>query len=949
MGFIDLKEVAQLNAEGQYDRVTYYHDTTTFKDSSRRDVNFSPRRFDTVSAPPYPTLLGSYCKGTELVEVYHADAQNGRSRLVFTANSPQCAVAGGGTGEGEGATTSVHPGNDRNAPVGGILLRRLYRAAVSGGVDVFRYTDKYYVPSTRSDVEVVSTRNEERRLPDYYRPTTEIIDRWCADYGIAPFTEIRVTHGGEGASLRTPVDNVSTCTVPPCSFALALGRTVAAGPLGRGAQELLPLRNTGEVVYTLGSPDNPEQPEGYFESLPVGRYVGYGRETRDNGCRASLPFRVTATYGPRYRMPYRDFDNTACELFFDFRGYTGLTEDLLGQSNACSLDYPQGSNHVVDNALRGSSIDIRVLITERNQLLDTYSSDERYVRLRLLRDGIECWRGWLLPGQYDIAHLSPPNEFNLMGTDGLGALAGVPFADPAGNLLTGQWTALQVVLHCLNRLELDLPIHVLDTLYPQEASTQESSFTQFSVDVASYRTDKGKAMSCEQVLRHLLDSRGARIYQDPFVRCWRLERLTDLSITPMQYFAYSADGERLPDPEPEVLFYSISQPPPNDDGGPFYVGGQQRKAFLEAVGRVEITAEPGELLNLLGTSVRWAEKDFDEAGKPVGWGGSAPTARALPLKKSDPNGLRLQGSITGPPGLYIQTPPTIPLVSPPHPVGPLHVTITARIVAVGGTMSENLDYAALPRMQVAVRQGSTWLAVGNSGTSETQVFTQPMVFDATDKDITIQLNAYSKPGLLAEPVVVRLYQITRGSAPRYDVEITKLALEWEGSYYARENYQDSIEEISDALFTLEDKALTLFHTDTPGARLQGTMLGPTGLPTSAWFQRDALTTLTTLPAVLLAERAQLQATPVGKLTGTLRGRVHPCALLTDPQELTPTVYLITAATINDVDATTEFTAVELLSLGLPAAEPNGLLVTEDEDPILLQSGGYALAEDGDGE
>lgn len=950
-----LKIQGQPGYDGQFDRVTYYHDTETYADAISRESGL-PRMPPTEVYDP-AEKLGSYCKGQERVDVYSSYAQDGRSRLEFFPNDAGCTLLNPPTtgGGGEGGTTTVAPPNDPQAGLNWILLYRLYRPAKRGSIDGWDYRDRYYNPTTRLEETILSTNIYDQVRPDYFRPTTDIIDRWCVAKGEAPFTEVRVTHDGSGNAVLTPVDNVATCTFPPCGVTLTVDSLTNAGELGRGSATLLATNAEDAGIYSLGSATAVGQPTGSFPDLPVGRYLGYFREKKDNPCKASVAFRVTAPYGPRYRLFYRDFANVPCSLYFDMRGYTGPTEELLGQDAAVTLSYPaESGGHIVDNALRGSSIDIRLWIMEQNQLLDTYSADERYVRLRLVRGGMTTWQGWLQPEQYDIAHLSPPNEFNLSGTDGLGALSGVDFTDAAGNLLTGQWSALQVIMHCLNRLDLDLPLRVLDTLYPSGASTTDSPLTQFFVDIAAYRNDKGEPWSCEDVLRALLDSRGARLYQDYDAACWRWERLADLSTEPMQYVAYSADGDRLTNPPQETRLATISLPPPNHDGGPYWLEGNQRKSIRPAVQKTEVTAEPGELVNLLAEATRWAEEDFDVSGHPLGWAGSAPTSRVAPLKKNDPVALRLEGAAPGTAqgsALFVQTTPTVALVSTPNPIGPLRLTVEATVSAVGGTMPENPTDAQLPRMMVAVRQGTTWLAPG--GTSETQPLLQPVTFEKEGTKVEAVIPAYTKYSTLPSPVVVRLYQVVAvGTAARYDVDITSLRLEYAAGPGAERNFQNQT--ITPELkkerqvITRQDKDLTLFHTDTPTARLHGTMLTADGLPTTTWFQAATPEVLRALHVYTSAYRYRWQARAAQVLLGTVRGRINPGFLFTDPQEQNPAIYLLTDSAVNDADDTTSLTAVQINTLLAPGQVlnlPSGALLLETGAPSLTQDSNYLLAED----
>jgi hypothetical protein len=915
---------------------------------------------------PVDVRAGFYCHPNgERVDVFHAAALNGTSRRTFTANATECPVP---PPPGGGGTTSS-PLNDPAAPIGAKLLERRYKPAVNLQ---FSYVDRYYDPGIRS---VVTVTNATIRVPasvatDYVRPAGELLDRWCLAIGTPPFTERKVFSDGDGNITTTDTDNVQSCALPACTLGLAVTTLTPSDSTQRGSALLAAVLPQGAVRYSLGNAQAVGQPSPFFDHLRAGRYTAYAYETRLGGCRASVDFTITSPYGLRYRVPFVNPLGQACEVQLERLDYTGEPVVLTGQGDPAAvveLDYPEDTaspGHPLGGVLRGSSLDIRINLLDGEDVRDLYSADERYIRVTYFIAGAQVWRGWLLPEQYEQAYVAPPVPLLLRATDGLGALAYQPFADPSGNHLTGVWTVLRVVQHCLGLLQTDILLAVRDRLLPTTAAQLSlGSLEQASVDVGGYVDDKGAPLLIGKVLRELLEGRGCRLYLSPITGCWHWERLADLEVTPMPYRLYDLDGTTARTDMMVTLHQAIGNP--HQDNGPFWLNGEQSQGLHPAVSLIHIATKPGTLLNLLGTVADFAEADF-LGPRLLAWQGGAPVQRIAPVKKGDPTVLRLLGAT---PGLgptsakFIQSPPTPPIVS--HQGDAFLIvrfTATLRSTEIVPT---GTPFPLLPVLRYAVQQGGEWLGDSFSGNSTTQVLTSFVRFeDGLDVAFVLR-SAYGRVSATPAPVVLRFYQMTAPAGhPRYDVDIQDLRIEYAAYYGGEEDYDDAGEISNDAFFTRKDDGLTLFHTDTPSARLNGTWLGPNGLPVPAWREySDAELTATTgigtageqpdaptapLLALLLRDRMLWQQRPQYTLRGSLQGAVSPGGLLSDPTGDTPAVYLITSARRVESQDLWHVEATQILTLTAPSAPvvelPDGTLLTDDGRPLLSPSLAYLTVD-----
>ncbi|MGY2133659.1 hypothetical protein ACW9KT_15625 [Hymenobacter sp. HD11105] len=928
-----------------YSVTSWVHNTETYSDEVKTTAELE-------NPGPYVGSTtqreGFYCRHTTRIDVFHADALDGTSRLVSTQNDLEaCPIPPLPPIEPGPPTGAGGLDNDPNAPANAVLLKRQCKPAFGGG---FTYTDKYYDPATRT---IVSLNSATGYVADtctvYTKPSDEVVDRYCLEPGVAPFTERRVFFDGLNDLFTQDVDNVLSCQRPACTLTVTAIVT-PAGLSGLGSATLVPLGAQGEVRFQrVGQPaDQGVNP--VFVDLPVGTYDLRVFETRPDGCSATVRVTITAQYGVRYRLCFRDQQQRRVTLLLRERGYLGPEEKIIGQADAVTVDWPGGAlDHVHTTLLRGSECELRLLLTYTGQMLDTFSGDERLYQVELLLDNNLFWRGYLLPEQYTVAHLAPPVTFVLRATDGLGALEGVPFAGPEGRPLRGQWSLLQVLQHCLARLDLNFPLHVLSTLLPRGGLASQCPLAQAFVDVAQYADEKGKPFSCGKVVQEILGVQQMRLLQQD--GAWWLERLADLSPEALTYWVFAPDGTQLA-PLTRTLLRTVTQPTVLENRLAWRRAAQT-KSIRGAIKSVLVKAEPGELVNLLADYALDAAQ-VDAAGRPQGWSGAAPV-QVLPAQKRNESGtLLLRGAAPGatPEAAdFIQTPASLPVPTGGSFLYPLQVRFTATLRSLQ-PLPADTPQNLLPRLLVGLRHGQQWLGMGATpgiGAQRLVAYT----FDKLDQAVTVELGGYGRTTQEAEAVVLRFLQVTAPAGrAAYDVEISNLELRW-GTLGYEEEYVDETYEQSELLVTRHDESQVLFHTDTPQVRLRGSLLDARGFPTEEWFLLSAPAVLAPLHAFLVRDRFSWQSGPAQVLSGPLQGELRPGDLLTDPMELRPAVYLLPTATYNVKTAEWTITAVQLrtlLPLGVSEAVPVGAFYTED-DFVLVAEGRastqapYLLSED----
>jgi hypothetical protein len=883
---------------------------------------------------------------------YEADA--GTTVTVYVRDAAGCQFSQQiGIGDPNPPTGATY------APPGAILLRRFTLPGFSGP-DYFRVQEYWYDPATRTAALYFPAESLDGTR--YLRPLDDIIDRWCLDPGVAPFTEVRVTHDGRGGILLTKVDGVDACQAH-CTLTLALTASAVAG--GRADLTATAAGAQGPVLFSLddfASPGRaaPAATPLVYTALGVrpGRYQVWVRETREGGCAATATLTLTAPYGPRYHHAFQDADNQPCELTIYQREYAGEVEELAhAQPAPVTLDWPgSATDHFFATLLRGSECRLALKVLRAEQFLPLFSGDERLHRVRVHRAGQELWRGYLLPEQYEAVFLAPPSDFALSATDGLGTLSTLPFTGPAGQVLRGDWPLLDLLLFVLGKLELDLPLRVRWQLYPETASLAAGALGQIRLDVGQYQDEKGKPWDCGKVLTAILTTFQARLYQ--WAGAWWLERLADLSLDEPSYEQYAPDGQLLAPASAAPLLSVLT----STAGQPHWRAGSQHQSLRPAVSTLTIAAEPGELTNFLAP-FQPANTDLP-APAPSGWRTSpgAPISQLVYQGRDKEPLLRLTGSVAP---NHLQHPELAGWVQTP-PATPVPLRDFGARGAYDGTFT--LSFKAKPYgnkpsqvegeqlvLYVALHFGGVWvspfLAAPGESPHVEDVLRQSYLRFPDSAEQTFRFRGYGASPRGPQPVYVRLYQPLGppNNPGTCTVDITELSLVWEN--VAQQTADEWVSEYNSdtgALVSRTDSELTLFHSDTPFVRRRGTLLDHQSLPTQGWVVAgDPAAQLREVGDWLVYCRNLWQRTPAQALAGSLRGRLPqgPGQLLTDPAEARPATYLLVAATYELAAARWQVAGVQNRLLGPPVQTlPAGAIYHEDLAAWQAESGEILVYE-----
>lgn len=843
-----------------------------------------------------------------------------------------------------------------NTPLNGTLLRRTPGADNGSGLNDAK--EWWYDPNPLVRTSAVYVVFGSADFSRFLLPANVLLDRWCVSVGSAPYTEITVfSQGLTGGVYQVSTDNVKTCQ---CT--LGFSATVSAVANGRADITAVATQPIGNVRFSLDNFDTagvapivgPGNPTVVFPQLVTGTYTVSVKEVRPLGCSASQTLSFAAVYGPRYAISFVDADNATCLLQIFEREYTGPVIPLTGAASPVKLDWSGSAlDHVYTHLIKGSSAELGLYVTAAEPLNALFSGDERLHRVDVSRAGALLWRGYLLPEQYDVMHLAGTSGVTLTATDGLGTLSTVPFAGPNGVHLRGDWTLIQVVQFCLGKLAVALPLDVLFNLYPAGSTYSAPAGEQIRVDVSAYQDDKGTVWDCGKVLAELLLPFQARLYQQGGT--WRLERLVELTtgaLSPVRYAPDTYTNGSTPTPAP--LLATISPAGTR----PYWQGANQRQSLRGAVASVKVTNAPGKIVNLL----RFAQPaNTDLPGMyPLSWSGfssaGSTTYSQLVYQGQDkPPALRLLGT-TGAefPAMgshyadvatqtaaalvqpWVQTPITRPVPGSTSSRNGEALVLRGTITPYGNTPQALFNTAGLinPSLYFQVFFGDGPAVLGSVEITGTAAFSFQ-----SNLDISTQYGA--------RPAYVRLYAPMGGSTA-VTVDLTGLSLSYEStSYGLLPGYTTNYVGDTRQLVSRVDSATTLFYTDTPGGRYDGSLLGGDGRPALKWSNPAQPGQYREVGDYLTAARLSWQLAPAQTLSGLLRGpALGAGSLLTDPQEQFQAVYLLTAATFDVAEATWQVAAVQLLPL-TPDTQtaPSNAIAYEDLTTFWADESGVLLTYD----
>lgn len=188
--------------------------------------------------------------------------------------------------------------------------------------------------------------------------------------------------------------------------------------------------------------------------------------------------------------------------------------------------------------IRGTTLEFGIRATTDFEFLEFYTEDTRKILAELYKGSTLMWTGYVLPEQYQESYRPAPVTVWFTAADGLGTLKDIDYTQ------VGRKSQLEIILYCLNKLDLSLPVVVANTVHEDSHSTSYCAFYQTYEDAEIYH---GK--SCYDTLWNILEKYDASITQSR--GRWLIMRSADIKAT--RYLYDSAGAYTGTEAAPAVL------------------------------------------------------------------------------------------------------------------------------------------------------------------------------------------------------------------------------------------------------------------------------------------------------------------------------------------------------------------------------------------------------------
>jgi hypothetical protein len=170
--------------------------------------------------------------------------------------------------------------------------------------------------------------------------------------------------------------------------------------------------------------------------------------------------------------------------------------------------------------VRGSSCHYNIMVQDpalRDFLISMFGMPDDLFRLEVYKNNELYWIGAVVNDFYVEQFNRLPFTAKIVAEDGLGRLKYIPFVDENGNRFIGRDTMVGIILKCLNKLNLQLPLITADSLYATLMTQDDPTdpLYEATVDMAVFEDHDGNPLSCYDVLEQILKKKGITIRQAP--------------------------------------------------------------------------------------------------------------------------------------------------------------------------------------------------------------------------------------------------------------------------------------------------------------------------------------------------------------------------------------------------------------------------------------------------
>ena len=295
----------------------------------------------------------------------------------------------------------------------------------------------------------------------------------------------------------------------------------------------------------------------------------------------------------KYEIEYFDTVNILhrFELYDD--DYVGSPIEVQG---SVTLDYGQVSENL--ESIRGQGLRVDLEANTNLTFEDLFTENQKTFSVIYKRDSVILFNGWLNPDGFYENFVSDSWIVSFDCVDGLGYLKDLAFVDDSGLNIVGIKTQLELLSIALKRTGIQQNINVSIEIYYTGLSDTLSVLENVKARSERYiKDDKGTIMSCEEVIRDILETYGAVLtsYNGEWVIYKPNQLFNDTTQT---FFRYDYEGVAL-SPSTVDFDFSLNIGSQLDGFYPHYCNANQQFTNISSYGAYRINYKYGFLENLI--------------------------------------------------------------------------------------------------------------------------------------------------------------------------------------------------------------------------------------------------------------------------------------------------------------------------------------------------------------
>jgi len=222
---------------------------------------------------------------------------------------------------------------------------------------------------------------------------------------------------------------------------------------------------------------------------------------------------------PLYKITAASKSNKIIYVYLtDNSSYTGSPIEYL--STNLSLQYLPQSDDTFEPII-ASQLNLTIDVTDNQENMPDFTSlDDRKYLVQVYIGSTIYWTGWSMSDSVTISYTTGRKEVSFNAIDGLGMLNKILYPISTSFYLTGLDTCTDYILNSLQQIQFPTGLNIIngisyfaDGMLNRTDGSEHTPFSQTFIRLTTFLDDASVITNCLDVLKQILSSFGAKIYQ----------------------------------------------------------------------------------------------------------------------------------------------------------------------------------------------------------------------------------------------------------------------------------------------------------------------------------------------------------------------------------------------------------------------------------------------------